>query len=175
MSRRRDRAARAAEKIAPPASLAAARADAVRLAVEAGVSSGVAGRAVDAVLTVLPRLATPGADPRETSGPPIVGDVSDPYALDSVLVPVGTALLPHGWDVAAVDMRIRETQEIVRGYSLQIHSKINGSPALVDHTFLLDLEGLAKLGAEFYALASRSGVINEFLAAQHDALEALPI
>lgn len=170
----RQRQLRAAAKVAPQPGLAQATADAIALAVDAGLEPDVARIAVGAVLGVLPQMATPGADPRETASPPLIG-VDDPYALDSVLVPVGSALLPHGWSVSAVDARLAATGEIERCFALQIHSRINGAPSLVDHTYLLDLDGLAKLGAEFYALASRAGVINEFLAAQHDALEALPI
>lgn len=172
----RQRELRARARIAPQPGLQQATDDAITLAVDAGLEPAAAAIAVGAVLAVLPQLASgSGSDPTETSSPRVVDPLEDPYALDSVLVPVGSALLLNGWEICRVDARLREEQTIEQLVSLQLHARVNGAPTLVNHTYLFDLDGMAKLGAEFYAFASRAGQLDEFLSAQHNALNDLPI
>lgn len=173
----RQRQIRAAAAIAPRPGLLQVRADAIALAVDAGLADDVATTAVDAVIALLPKLASAGADPLESAGPGLVGAIDDPYALDSVLADMRSLLLLGGWVVSTVDVHRKGAppDEFDQQFALALDSRINDRPELVTHTYLIDLDGLAKLGAEFYALASRAGVLDAFLAAQHDRLEQLPV
>lgn len=114
-------------------------------------------------------------DPRElSSDQPIVDVAEDPYAQGGVVIDTRTAVLLSGINVAAVELT-REGKPAGQGYAMSLRGKVNQSPDEVAHLYLTDLDGLADVVAELFALASRAGLAAPFTAAVEHRLSALPV
>lgn len=132
------------------------------------------GLAVWPAVSFDPSIFAGGTDPRQYSGPGLVGP-GGPRDRDAVLIPAASAVLLDRTSICEMGAQTRETGDRLKVFAMTLGGRINHSSSQVDLTFLFGSDGAAALVAEVFALACRSGIREEFLTDLRQRLTELDV